>query len=203
MTVLFAARRPAPRLVVKILGFTFAVITVILATVFMMLSWQTRGRLQRAIVANVESSQQRFAELEAHLQAGQRLQAATLADRSSDLSTLFKAWGLDYARDRIVLDRAHALQISIAPNAPPVRHPAILGFTRMHTGIDGKAGLWIDTDPDAAAGCRQHDVARGRSDIANIDTAPTRVGAEPTEHAGHPDAATRRVEAQIPTPAVG
>jgi putative nucleotidyltransferase with HDIG domain len=65
---------------VKILGFTFAVITVILATVFMMLSWQTRGRLQRAIVANVESSQQRFAELEAHLQAGQRLQAATLAE---------------------------------------------------------------------------------------------------------------------------
>ncbi|HSX59404.1 MAG TPA: Gldg family protein [Tahibacter sp.] len=63
-------------------------------------------------------------------------QAAMLADKSSDLSTLFKAWGLDYAHDKVVLDRAHALQISIAPNAPPVRHPGILGFTRKDLSAD-------------------------------------------------------------------
>lgn len=63
-------------------------------------------------------------------------QAALLADKSSDLQKLFKAWGLEYARDKVVLDRAHALQISIAPNAPPVRHPGILGFARKDLSSD-------------------------------------------------------------------
>jgi ABC-type uncharacterized transport system involved in gliding motility auxiliary subunit len=63
-------------------------------------------------------------------------QAALLADKSSDLSRLFKAWGLDYARDKVVLDRAHALQISVAQNAPPVRHPGVLGFTRKDLSTD-------------------------------------------------------------------
>ncbi len=63
-------------------------------------------------------------------------QAALLADKSSDLPKLFKAWGLEYARDKVVLDRAHALQISIAPNAPPVRHPGILGFARKDLSSD-------------------------------------------------------------------
>lgn len=63
-------------------------------------------------------------------------QAALLADKSSDLPKLFKAWGLEYARDKVVLDRAHALQISVAPNAPPVRHPGILGFTRKDLSSD-------------------------------------------------------------------
>lgn len=66
----------------------------------------------------------------------QNPQAALLADKSSDLPRLFKAWGLEYARDKVVLDRAHALQISVAQNAPPVRHPAILGFTRKDLSSD-------------------------------------------------------------------
>lgn len=57
-------------------------------------------------------------------------QAAMMADRSSDLPRLFKAWGVEYDPKRIVLDREHALQISAAQGAPPVRHPAILGFTQ-------------------------------------------------------------------------
>lgn len=63
-------------------------------------------------------------------------QAAMLADKSSDLSKLFKAWGLDYARDKVVLDRVHALQISVSPNAPPVRHPGVLGFARKDLSAD-------------------------------------------------------------------
>lgn len=63
-------------------------------------------------------------------------QAAMLADKSSDLSKLFKVWGIDYARDKVVLDRAHALQISVAQNAPPVRHPGVLGFTRKDLSAD-------------------------------------------------------------------
>jgi ABC-type uncharacterized transport system involved in gliding motility auxiliary subunit len=66
----------------------------------------------------------------------QNPQAALLADKSSDLPRLFKAWGLEYAHDKVVLDRAHALQISVAQNAPPVRHPAILGFTRKDLSSD-------------------------------------------------------------------
>lgn len=66
----------------------------------------------------------------------QNPQAAMLADKSSDLGRLFKAWGLQYARDTVVLDRAHALQISVAQNAPPVRHPGILGFTRKELSSD-------------------------------------------------------------------
>lgn len=63
-------------------------------------------------------------------------QAAMFADKSSDLAKLFKAWGVDYAKDKVVLDRAHALQISVAPNAPPVRHPGILGFTHKDLSRD-------------------------------------------------------------------
>ena len=73
-------RRPAPRLVVKILGFSFAVIVTVLAVVFLLLSWQTRERLSRAIVDNVETSQARFAAREARRRSEQRLHAATLAE---------------------------------------------------------------------------------------------------------------------------
>jgi len=66
--------------VAKILGFSFAGIATVLAAVFVLLSWQTRERLQRAIVSNFESGQQRFADLEARLQLGLRLQAGTLPE---------------------------------------------------------------------------------------------------------------------------
>ncbi|MFT3792801.1 MAG: Gldg family protein [Rudaea sp.] len=56
-------------------------------------------------------------------------QAAMLADHSSDLPKLFKAWGIDYDPKKIVLDREHALQVS-SPQGQPIRHPAILGFNQ-------------------------------------------------------------------------
>lgn len=57
-------------------------------------------------------------------------QAAMFADKSSDLPKLFKAWGVDYDPKKVVLDREHALQITMTQGAPPVRHAAILGFTK-------------------------------------------------------------------------
>ncbi|MGH8123948.1 MAG: GldG family protein [Rudaea sp.] len=57
-------------------------------------------------------------------------QAAMFADKSSDLPRLFKAWGIDYDPKKVVLDREHALQITITQGAPPVRDAAILGFTK-------------------------------------------------------------------------
>ena len=56
--------------------------------------------------------------------------AAMFANKSSDLARLFKAWGVDYDPNKVVLDRAHALQVGTQPGAPPVLHAAILGFTR-------------------------------------------------------------------------
>ncbi len=56
-------------------------------------------------------------------------QAAMLADRSSDLPKLFKAWGIEFDPKKIVLDREHALQVT-TPQGQPVRHAAILGFNQ-------------------------------------------------------------------------
>ena len=60
----------------------------------------------------------------------QNPQAAMLADKSSDLPRLFKAWGVEYDARKVVLDVQHALQISLVQGAPPVRHAAVLGFSK-------------------------------------------------------------------------
>ncbi len=60
----------------------------------------------------------------------QNPQSAMMADKSSDLPRLFKAWGVEYDAKKVVLDVQHALQISLVQGAPPVRHAAILGFSK-------------------------------------------------------------------------
>jgi ABC-type uncharacterized transport system involved in gliding motility auxiliary subunit len=50
------------------------------------------------------------------------------AVRSSDLPILFKAWGLGYAPDRVVLDAQNALQAQPDPTQPPERQLSILGL---------------------------------------------------------------------------
>lgn len=52
--------------------------------------------------------------------------AAMFADKSSDLGALFKAWGVEYDRTKVLLDAKHALTVQGA-NGAPVRHLAILG----------------------------------------------------------------------------
>jgi len=56
--------------------------------------------------------------------------AAMMADKSSNLEKLFKAWGVDYDPNKIVLDRSHALQISMGQGGQPTSHPAVLGFSK-------------------------------------------------------------------------
>lgn len=63
-------------------------------------------------------------------------QAAMFADKSSNLPRLFKAWGVEYDPNKVVLDREHALQISVTQGAPPVRDPAILGFDKRDLNSD-------------------------------------------------------------------
>lgn len=55
--------------------------------------------------------------------------ARMFADKSSNLPKLFKAWGIEYDPQKVVLDRSRALPISVDAGQQPVRHPAVLGFT--------------------------------------------------------------------------
>ena len=51
------------------------------------------------------------------------------AERDSSLPDLFDAWGVGFDRTRFVADAGRALQVTLQPGQPPVRHPAILGLT--------------------------------------------------------------------------
>ncbi|MCK7594929.1 GldG family protein [Pseudomarimonas salicorniae] len=53
---------------------------------------------------------------------------AMFESKSSDLAPLFKAWGVKYDPDRVVLDAQAALQIQTQPDQPPTRHLGILGL---------------------------------------------------------------------------
>ena len=79
-------------------------------------------------------------------------QAAMLADKSSDLPVLFKAWGIDYDPHKVVLDRAHALQISAQPGAAPVPDPAILGFVKSDLSPSDVVTANLDTINVSSAG---------------------------------------------------
>jgi ABC-type uncharacterized transport system involved in gliding motility auxiliary subunit len=72
-------------------------------------------------------------------------QAAMFADKSSDIPKLFKAWGIEYDPRKVALDREHALQISIAQGAPPVRDAAILGFTKRDLNHDDVTTANLDS----------------------------------------------------------
>ncbi|MGH8090378.1 MAG: GldG family protein [Rudaea sp.] len=79
-------------------------------------------------------------------------QAAMFADKSSDLPVLFKAWGIDYDPHKVVLDRAHALQISAQPGAAPVPDPAILGFVKSDLSPSDVVTANLDTINVSSAG---------------------------------------------------
>ena len=64
----------------KVRGFSFGVIVLVLAAVFLVLSWQARARLTEAVTANLELSQQRFGDAEARRQRDRLAQAAMLAE---------------------------------------------------------------------------------------------------------------------------
>jgi len=79
-------------------------------------------------------------------------QAAMFANKSSDLPKLFKAWGVEYDPNKIVLDRAHALQITLTQGAPPVLDPAILGFGKRDLNPDDVTTANLDTINISSAG---------------------------------------------------
>jgi ABC-type uncharacterized transport system involved in gliding motility auxiliary subunit len=61
--------------------------------------------------------------------AGSQMDPMAMSEgRASDLPELFKAWGIQYDPTRVVLDSKYALQVQPDPNAPPLRHFAVLGL---------------------------------------------------------------------------
>lgn len=47
----------------------------------------------------------------------------------SDLPRLFRAWGVAFNPERVLLDRSRALSVQSPVTGAPVRHPAVLGLT--------------------------------------------------------------------------
>ncbi|TLY62269.1 MAG: hypothetical protein E6K52_06080, partial [Gammaproteobacteria bacterium] len=56
--------------------------------------------------------------------------AAMAADKSSQLSTLLAAWGVQFNPRQVVADRGHALSVSMRQGDPPVQHLGILGLDK-------------------------------------------------------------------------
>ncbi len=88
--------------------------------------------------------------------------AAMMADHSSDLPRLFKAWGVEYDPHQVVLDRSRALAISMGEGQAPVRHPGILGLTAADFNHDDVVTASLNTINVSTAG--HFDLAKGAVD---------------------------------------
>jgi len=78
--------------------------------------------------------------------------SAMMADKSSDLPKLFKAWNVEYDPKKVVLDRARALPINLAEGQAPVRHPGILGLTQADLNHDDVVTANLDNINVSSAG---------------------------------------------------
>jgi putative nucleotidyltransferase with HDIG domain len=144
-----AATHPrSPRLLVKVLGFAFGIITCVIGAVFVVFSWQTNARLTQAVVENMEASQLRFAGLNARLRRERTLQAMTLAENP----TLKAAVDTYYAERGSGLDPGQLLstiQIELAKLQQIMAVPA-LSVTDVRGVILASAGPRKDDWPSGA-----------------------------------------------------
>jgi len=72
--------RHAPRLVVRVVAFSFAVTAGVLGVAFVVLTWQAQRWLTHAVTESLEQSQRRFAGLQARREREHLLQAVALAE---------------------------------------------------------------------------------------------------------------------------
>ena len=86
---------------------------------------------------------------------------AMFENKASDLPELFKAWGVRFSADRVVLDAQNALQIQVRPDQGPVRHLALIGL-----GVDSM---------------NQDDVVSAQIEAVNLSTAGHFVAADGAE----------------------
>ncbi|MEL7448293.1 MAG: Gldg family protein [Pseudomonadota bacterium] len=69
-----------------------------------------------------------YADIDIPPQDPNNMAAAFMADRSSNLNTLFRAWGIEVPVDEFVADARYALQLA-GPGGQPMRHLAFVGLT--------------------------------------------------------------------------
>src|SRR5690606_22109704 len=148
MTMSGGARGGAPRLVTKILGFSFGVIALVRAAVFLLLSWQTRDRLTQAIAANMAVSQQRVADREAARQRDDRQQAATLAEHptlKAAVDTYHSENSMGGATPQLLNTiRAELEKVRQNTRVPALAVTDVRGVILASTGVN--AGDWRDGD---------------------------------------------------------
>ncbi|MEO8482506.1 MAG: HD domain-containing phosphohydrolase [Acidobacteriota bacterium] len=147
MSLLVPARSRAPRLLIKILGFSFGVIAAVLASVFVALTWQARERLTRPIIANQEASQRRFVEVAARRQRELRLQASVLSDAPT-LKAAVDTYHAEIAHGAAPMNLFTTIQREADKLQSKLGVPAL-----VVTGVDG--GILV------SAGPRSVDWARG------------------------------------------
>ena len=72
--------------------------------------------------------------------------------QSSDLPTLFRAWGLEFSTDDVVADAQLALPIAAGPGGRPMRHPGLLGLTEAELDNDDVVTADLNTINVGVAG---------------------------------------------------
>lgn len=84
-----------------------------------------------------------FAESEPIPPGHHPLQARPLP-KFSDLPETFAAWGIEYAPDKVLLDKAHALQVRGPQDIRAVPHPGILGLGKSVINKDDIASAQLN-----------------------------------------------------------
>ncbi|HEX7815967.1 GldG family protein [Dyella sp.] len=72
-------------------------------------------------------------------------------DHNSDLPRLFKAWGVQYDSQKIILDRSRALRIELSDSSA-LNHPAMLGLTGQELNHDDVVTVSLQRINAASAG---------------------------------------------------
>jgi putative nucleotidyltransferase with HDIG domain len=147
---------------VKVVGFSFTVTACVLGAVFVVLTWQTRERLTRAVAGGLEQSQRRFADLQARRQREHVLQAIALAENPT-----LKAALDTYNAERSAGTPSEALTPTIASELDKLQQ--LLGVAALSV-LDVKGTIL------ASAGPRHGDWPAGERLATRLD-----VGGEPVE----------------------
>lgn len=81
-------RSRSPRLVTRVLGFSFAVIVGVLAAVFLVFAWQANSRFTEVVTESLKTSQERFGEVDARRRRERRVQVAMLVENPTLKATI-------------------------------------------------------------------------------------------------------------------
>ncbi len=176
MTSEVAPPRSAPRLVVKVVAFSFAVTACVLAAVFVVLTWQAQAWLTRAVTGGLALSHQRFASLRARRQQEHLLQAMALAENPT-----LKAALDTYNTERSAGTPAEQLKPTIARELDKLQH--LLGVKALSVldrrgeilasagplASDWASGARVESRPEDGADAAEHIAWRGRKTFLAVE----------------------------------